>query len=413
MKMKKYLATMLLAVLMMSVQGITASAVKVQDFWGELITVYNLNGETEEVHEEELSYYLEDGWYLEPVCAIYNPNGYASVVFERERAHYLANGWYAYPVCTVYTVDGLSTLINRAELSNYLANGWYEAPVCTIYSPSGASSIVYQKELSYYLANGWYEAPVCMIYNPNGTSSVVLERELSYYLENGWYANPVCTVYRADGSSAIIYEYELSYYLANGWSNLMINMYSSDGTQITAPYIQIDIYKAKGWMTEMQYLCYSLDQDVAKFGYDAVIDWIDEKLDVVEDEQVWMTLYEKREALMDEWLIGNGGPLAITDWGVEEEYGIPEAWIGVRNLSDKTITAFDVYFVCYDAYGNVTTDYPSLYDGSYTGSAERQELYPSEWNGYSLKLYSNSRTASISKPYVTRVAFSDGTTWYR
>ncbi len=409
MTFKKYVASIILAALAFGAVSLPVCAARESD----VCKVYNLEGTETLIRKSELGYYIKNGWYEEPVCVIYSPNGSSSVVFQRELDYYLKNGWYAQPVCTVYTLDGISSLIYCSEIDYYLKNGWYNAPVCTIYSPSGVSSIIYKSELDYYLSNGWYNAPVCTIYSPNGISSVVLKTEIDYYLANGWYAQPVCMVYRADGASAIIYEYELDYYLANGWGNLMIPMYSSDGTEIMAPYIQIDIYKAHGWMTQMQYLCYSIDQAVAEYGYDDVINVIDEQLDYVEDEQIWMTLYEKREALMDEWLIGNGAPLAVTDWWIEEEYGIPEAWIQFRNLSDKTITAFKVYFVCYDAYGNVTTDYPSLYDGSNVGVVERETFYPGESNAFYMKLYSNEQTASISRPYVTQIAFSDGTTWYR
>jgi hypothetical protein len=96
----------------------------------------------------------------------------------------------------------------------------------------------------------------------------------------------------------------------------------------------------------------------------------------------------------------------------ENSIGIPIVKISYRNLTNKTIVSYDLGFTCYDAYGNATSD--SKYDSvSINAASDRIKIDPGIMSVGTWTLYNNERTHSISKPYVKKVAFSDGTTWYR
>ena len=106
--------------------------------------------------------------------------------------------------------------------------------------------------------------------------------------------------------------------------------------------------------------------------------------------------------------------MAILDsYITENSIGTPEANIEFINLDRRTIVSFEVEFTCYDSYGNVTTDFPILYDGSLTGYTDRESIEYLDLPCYSWALYSNERTSSIGNIKLKKVAFSDGTIWYR
>ena len=73
--------------------------------------------------------------------------------------------------------------------------------------------------------------------------------------------------------------------------------------------------------------------------------------------------------------------------------------------------ALEAFWTCVDAYGAVTTDYPYLYNGNFTGTVDRICLSHGERATYYWDLYENERTADIRNLHVSRCAFSDGTHW--
>ncbi|MBP5246101.1 MAG: hypothetical protein J6036_06570, partial [Clostridia bacterium] len=92
--------------------------------------------------------------------------------------------------------------------------------------------------------------------------------------------------------------------------------------------------------------------------------------------------------------------------------GVPEANISLKNLTNKTIDYCEVKFTCYDAHNKVTTDYPSLYNGTFKGYSN-DNINPYGKVTWAWTLYSNEKTFSIGNIYMVFIRYTDGTTWSR
>lgn len=412
------------------------------------LELYNPDGTSKRIYGNDIEEAFENGWYLYPVKYLYKADGTKEVFSESNVSQQLENGWYEFPVCILYGADGREIIIKEEEREKYLNDGYRENidGMKILYAPDGRQKLVYENEVSAELENGWFTQRVCMIYNEYGDSSLVYEYELDMYrqlgwfsgedtktlyapdgrsetvagkdvyaqLSVGWYSYPVVTVYSADGRSMIISQTELEAYKKVGWDDTIITMYSADGRELEVPLIQVELYRAVNWMTIDTYITLELDGIVAEYGYAYAVSKIETIIEDTDDVYVLEFFFNERERLLNEWRSVNGCPIAVIGWDIgENSIGTPEISIKFRNLSDKTITAFKTKFTCYDDFGNVTTDYPYLHNGTIEGSVNRETLKPDLVWTSTWSLYSNEQTAKISWPIITQIAFDDGTTWYR
>ena len=416
---------------------------------GELFSLqlYNPDGTSKRVYGDDLETAFNDGWYTYPVKYLYKPDGTKEVFKEEEVAQKLEIGWYEYPVCVVYANDGRESIIKQEELESYLDIGYYESleGMKILYAPDGSQKLVDIEDVDSQIALGWYEEPVCMIYNEYGQSSLVYEHELEMYrlagwfeendkkilyapdgrseevigkdvfsqLSVGWYSYPVAMVYSADGRSLVIPKNELDAYKNVGWDDKTTTMFSADGRELEVPLIQVELYKAVNWMTLEEYITFDLDRIVVEEGYAYAVSVVENFIEAIDDEYLLEFCFNERARLLNEWRSVNRCPIAVTGWDIDENsIGTPEVSVELRNLSDKTITAYKVKFTCYDAYGKIATDY-SYKDGTVIGSSSRTVLKPNSVWSATFTLYGNEETAKISWPIITQIAFDDGTTWYR
>ncbi len=91
-----------------------------------------------------------------PNTLVYNIDGTSKLIDENELASHLESNWYLYPVVTIYTINDTSSVVYTSDVHTHLENGWFLDPVTEIFAPGGRTSIVYASDVPTHLANGWY-----------------------------------------------------------------------------------------------------------------------------------------------------------------------------------------------------------------------------------------------------------------
>ncbi|QQS37037.1 MAG: hypothetical protein IPM56_03530 [Ignavibacteriales bacterium] len=86
----------------------------------------------------------------------------------------------------------------------------------------------------------------------------------------------------------------------------------------------------------------------------------------------------------------------------------PEAYISLRNISEKTIDAYTLKILCYDRFDNPVKD--GLYGDNNFGAISQETISPLSYNSGKWTLYGHENTAKI-KVFIDKVHFTDGTTW--
>lgn len=193
-------------------------------------------------------------------------------------------------------------------------------------------------------------------------------------------------------------------------------LYNLNQEEISVLPAEVEAYKAAGWYTYNDFICEWANKLAKEQGYAAAAEYLSTKLYSNEfnannptTQRQWDTLNN----IYKYWYGEIGIPIVITDSYIGyNSIDTPQANISLWNISGKDIDSFELEFVCYDAYGNVTSDY-SWYNGSYTGWMDNAQLSHGEESYYYWTLYSNTRTRSVRNIRITKVAFSDGTYWYR
>lgn len=193
-----------------------------------------------------------------------------------------------------------------------------------------------------------------------------------------------------------------------------VTMYTIDGNSEVVPLSAVAHYQSYGWYLFPDYVCATADLYASQGDYATAVDVLELAMAVTEETAAeYGTYAAKRTAFLSAWQQAIGGcPVAILSQEITyNSIGIPEVNITYRNLTPWDIFAFETEWVCIDAYGNVTTDYPSIYNGTFVGYMEGDMLYGDEVATFTWTMNSNSRTASISNWHMVRVAFADGGVW--
>jgi len=124
------------------------------------VTLYNPNGETISVTQEEVTAKLEQGYYTKPVQLVYAPSGKTECIYTDEFEDYSNVGWFSEPPLSIYSPDGRQIYIEPSQLEEYLANGYYEEPMVTLYTADGNDFIsVRQSEVGGYVMQGYLTEP--------------------------------------------------------------------------------------------------------------------------------------------------------------------------------------------------------------------------------------------------------------
>ncbi len=195
-----------------------------------------------------------------------------------------------------------------------------------------------------------------------------------------------------------------------------VSVYNLNAEELKILPAQVEQYKAAGWYPYDDFVCEWAKKLSREQGYEAAVRYLQDKIYSAEyayGATATAAQFATLSQLYQNWYATVGVPVVIMDSYITyNSIDTPEANIRLWNISGKEITAFELMFTCYDAYGNITTDY-SIYNGNFNGWVDDADMAVGEESVYTWALYSNSRTKSIRNIYMTKVAFSDGTYWSR
>lgn len=434
---------------------------KIKDLITIYYPIYNSFGTYLWVNESEVNGYIANGGKrrADVTTLLYAEDGRTIRVMNSEVPAYTAVGWYTEPFVTVYAMDGRTLSIPTSTLDAYLAVGWYADQseiYTTVYSPDGSTLEIMKNDIPAYAAVGWYTVPVTTVYALDGRTLVIPESDVSAYLAVGWYKNYYDTVTRLcayDSTSAshvkyiTVFKAEVPAWVAVGWSenyvDLLTTVYGFTG--FNDEISELRVYKARlqsflnyGFYTsldalvdayvrakEYEYILNALSNGYYKYlensaeevlvtmknnrssnsntKYYVQGDWYYTSLDVdgSQRKRVLKTLYN-----------GKGSPLVSLGYDITYSNGTPEVSIKFINAGSKIITAFELEFNCYDAYGSATSDY-SWASSKISGYTDNANMKSGEIETFTWTLDENKRTKTIKNLIIKRVAFSDGTTWKR
>lgn len=117
------------------------------------------------------------------------------------------------------------------------------------------------------------------------------------------------------------------------------------------------------------------------------------------------------EALKKELVANKNIPLKILDVDIDyNSIGTPEVTLGIKNLSNKTIKAYEMILYCYDDFNRPVNRFlgnSNRFDGiSQDNNLVSGETQYDTWN---LTLY--DLTTQVKNAKVTNIVFTDGTNW--
>ena len=355
---------------------------------------------------------------------VFCPDGRTCMVSDIEKPEYLANGWYETPVLGIYAEDGQTQVVTTDEVSSYEAQGWHTnlKDICTtIYSEAGENFQVPKGLASAYEKAGWHlnEADAkSILYALDGRTTTVWKSEVSEYIAVGWYTQPMTLLYAADGRTLVVETTDVPTYEAMGWTqdiNLAYTtMYALDGRTQEVPNEKIADNQAVGWYLYPDYVCANADIIVSSSGYADAVTYVESIMQDDTKKEYYSAIVNKRNSLCSAWQKAIGCPIAFLGSSIgHNSIGVPTVNIIYRNLSDVTLNAFELKFTCVDAYGKATTDWPTLYDGTFKGYSDNENLAPYSIGYGTWTLNSNERTTSIRNLQMIRAVFSDGSIWQR
>ncbi len=245
----------------------------------------------------------------------------------------------------------------------------------------------------------------------NGRTKQVEAHRVAEERAVGWYEGIV--VYAADGRSKLVSPFMVEAERKVGWyvdkKDVTVNMFALDGRCKPVFKANVRAEQAVGWYTLDEYM----NKLIQKFGFETAINEL-EDIGIRYDNFTLDEYREQYKKIIKQYYADKGYPLAVVNWDIgENSIGIPEITIFFRNISQKTIVSFEQKFTCYDAYGKPTTDFPSLHNGDFVGYCTNEKIESGDFFSMTWTLYSNEKTYKISWPVIKKIAFSDGTTWYR
>ena len=381
--------------------------------------VYGEDGKTMMVDAKERESYLAGGnWAANPdPVKMYAADGRTKLVDKTKVEANKKVGWYE--GVTMYASDGRTTLVSPFKVAEYKKVGWYNGKPVKLYALDGRTKTVGANDVAAYEKAGWYNGKPVKMYAADGKTKTVGANDVAAYEKVGWYDSKPVKMYAADGRTKTVGANDVAAYKKVGWyTEPVIKMYALDGRSKYVEKSKVEANKKVGWYLEADYIIKKADQNVKQYGYNTAIKTLEKYVDIydpayIDDSATRGRIQNKITSLFEAWRKSINAPLAVIDWyRSENSIGTPEIHITFRNVSTKTITSFENKFTCYDAYGNVTTDF-SIYNGTFTGWMDDVNIKPGDEETYYWTLYSNERTMSISWPNLLRAAFSDGTVWAR
>lgn len=233
--------------------------------------------------------------------------------------------------------------------------------------------------------------------------------------------SPAVALYADDGRLTAVKPGLVAEYEAQGWHrDTMVTMYALDGRTKEVRQRNVAAEQAVGWYLHTDYIIAKAENLFQSGDYaNGVLLVQKEKLSaqINNDQTAYNRFQAKDLELRARWQSSMGGcPLRVYDSLITITYnsiGIPVVNVSVWNISNKDIRSFEIKWTCVDAYGNVTTDWPTIHDGTFVGYMEQETLKADGIKTYSWTMNSNERTASVRNCYIVRVVYTDGTVWQR
>lgn len=387
--------------------------------------VFHPDGRTCMVSASEKSGYLAKGWLESPATLAYNAEGMVKAIPIDETEAYEKQGWYSSTkdFTVVYNREsGEAKVVGKNEKSSFGWPDWsdrLEDAITTIYADDGHTLKVLKGSVDTYAKAGWHnneaDAKITM-YALDGRTLSVWKANVEEYKKVGWYTQPMTLMYSADGRTLAVATSEVPAYEKVGWfksrNSAYSTMYALDGRTIEVPNSKIAENQKVGWYLYPDYVSAKADATVKSSGYADAVNYIEEIMKNSSGQSYYNDLLNKRNGLCAAWQKEIGCPIAILGSSIgHNSLNIPTVHITYRNLTSSTLNAFELKFTCVDVYGKVTTDWPMLYDGTFTGYSDTAYVAPYSTGGATWTLNSNERTTSIRNLHILRAVFSDGTIW--
>jgi len=391
----------------------THGLVSYSDAYNKHMVVYCEPGSMAEVFakKHDLTYFY--------ATMIHAPDGKTMMVTADEKMTYIASGqWFDAPPVLLYAADGRSKYFAPSQVEAHKKVGWYTEPFVKMYAVDGRTKYFHESQVEAQKTVGWYDAPPVLMYTIDGRTKYYPATAVEAQKTVGWFDGPPVLMYTIDGRTKYYSAKAVEAQKTVGWYTAPpVIMFASDGRTKYFAATDVEAHRKVGWYTESDYLNSHIGQVVKSSGYNTAVKKLEKHLDsydsaYIKDAAIRGRIQNKITSLISLWYASIKCPMAVISWSrSENSIGIPEISITFRNVSPKTIVAFEQIFTCYDAYGKATTDYPSLYNASYTGYMDGERILPGEEVTYYWTLYNNERTHKVSWPKMKKVAFSDGTTW--
>lgn len=366
--MKKIMTVVLSVVMLMSCFGMIAQA-KVGDVVGTALNT-------------DIVVYINH--YAIPSYAV---NGQSVVVAEDLQNFGFDVFWNQYDRSLTITRNG-STEVTAMEVCKEDAPG-------TKFTDILATDIkVYagNKRITSYAMNGYTMVPVEELTMFGDVHWVPNERALKMWVSD-LHANNVMQ--------------EVSY-----WKEPMLTM---DMQEIYVFPSEVPAYQAAGWYTYGDFVTAWANKLANEQGYAAAAEYLETKI-YGEDFGTLYATDEHVELLLKYYRLlyrQVGVPIVVKDTYVDyDSSGNPQANLVLWNISNKNIEAFELEFTCMNAYGEITYDY-NYYDAIISGYTDFAELTWGDTVTYTWTIDDCSRMRKVGNVYIEKVAFDDGTTWFR
>jgi len=196
---------------------------------------------------------------------LYASDGRIINVSENEVSEYLQAGWFLSAeeakIITVYASDGRTLEIPESKRQAYNAVGWYntseDAKIITVYAPDGRTLDIPNAQRAAYNAVGWYnsiEDVTLTMYAPDGRSITVFKDQGEAYKNVGWFYNITdvsVTMYDGEGGEHTVFNDNIKEAKQKGMStrksDVMQLMFSDDNRFIYVPFKDVEAHLKVGW----------------------------------------------------------------------------------------------------------------------------------------------------------------------
>lgn len=212
-------------------------------FASDTITMYTLDGRTENVNVKDIEIWKADGWYLpDDKANMYGRlNGKTAQVCMKDIAAWKEVGW-DLSDATMYALDGRTALVNKKDVDAWKKVGWYSSyDTITMYALDGRSEEVYIKDFKAWKKVGWYLPDhTITMYALDGRTAQVCMKDVSAWENVGWYSSNVITMYAPDGRSERVNINDVNAWKKVGWYeseyDALISKYPRNNVKILKTY---------------------------------------------------------------------------------------------------------------------------------------------------------------------------------